>query len=197
MGKAKQLKGFENPADDGAPQLVEGVTGGNYVDKVREFIGANNGRGFMVSTEARSLIHGDKLVQTLHEFGAWRAYFGRLGLRIKIAHMDHRGYYMVPTQWPHEFAVGETSGIDYSAGNAFATEHQNRKAKEKNYGTAAMRQATIAAAKSRFPMRGKYPVTPESHKVKPPGIDVDQLMSDWKTDKEAQDKRDEERKARR
>jgi hypothetical protein len=144
------------------------------------FIKLNGGTGFMISIEPAIVPSGEHLVQTLHEWGAWRDYFRRLGLRMKGNAMDRRGYYMVPTQWPHGFSADETPEIDYAAGNAFAAEYQAKRAKERDYGTRAMRLATIAAAKSKFPMRDKFPVTPESHlkQKRAPGIDVDQLMKD-------------------
>ncbi|MGH7179196.1 MAG: hypothetical protein ACREJC_17595, partial [Tepidisphaeraceae bacterium] len=108
---------------------VTGVTGLNYIALARAFIGLNGGTGFMVSTENQTTKTGDRLVETLHEWGAWRAYFLGHGLRMQVKVMDRIGYYMVPTQWPHEFDAGATSNADYDAGNEFNRLTQNDRAR--------------------------------------------------------------------
>lgn len=167
MSKAK-LKGFEAPGTLLVePSIVEGVTSRNYEEKARAFMEQNvreDGKwGFIIATETQTLRHGDVVVQTLHEWGAWRSYFLRLGMKLKVANMDKRGYYMVPTQWPHLFAVGESAEVDFAHANYFNIEYQNRLSKERNYGTLAQRQAAVAAAKARFPGQARPQKTPEEH----------------------------------
>jgi hypothetical protein len=174
--------------------LAKDVNATNYEDKAKAFmklnVGENGKLGFMISTENRMLMHGDRLIETLHEWGAWRAYFVRLGLRLTLISMDRRGYWMVPAQWPHQFAASETAEVDYAAGNVFNEEWQDRRAKER------MRAPRLASGKS-FPYQQRPKKTPDSFLDKPkrqPGIDVDQLLADYEKDKADQDKRDEEKR---
>ena len=104
----------------------------------------------MISTENRKLFHGDRVNQTLDEWGAWRAYFARLGASVKVANMDRRGFAMVPAQWPHLFELLGRADVDFDAGRAFRREYQARKDRERDFGSLAYRQAVVAAAKAKM-----------------------------------------------
>lgn len=57
----------------------------------------------MIAHTACLTFTGQQLKATPMEWGAWREWFKRKGLARCRHHMDKRGYYMTPAQWPHDF----------------------------------------------------------------------------------------------
>jgi hypothetical protein len=129
----KKLHEVEGRPAGAEPQLARDVTATNFTAKAREFMRAHadpDGKwGFMVARDDITLKNGHHLPATSHEWGAWRAYFRRLGKYLTVKYMDSVGFDMVPAQWPHEFDASSTAEIDFAAGNAFATERHRATAR--------------------------------------------------------------------
>lgn len=161
--------GASPPKASETPALVKGVTAKNYDTLAVFFSKARGGTWYMISTENRILRHGDQLAETLHEWGAWRGYFTRLGAYMKVKLMDKLGYYQVPAAWPHEFQDGLDKEIYILAGNRFNIEWNERKHLERhNLGKAAERRAAaVASAKAKFPFGPNRYKSPRGHLGQP------------------------------
>lgn len=146
----RKNKGSSSPNTAAAP--IEGVNRHNYHTLAIAFMAENGNKGFMISTQNRKLKNGEELLETVQEWGAWRAFFNRLKARKKLMVMDGLGYYMVPARWPHLFAVGETEQEDYSAGNFFVANrvHYRRVDGAENDKSADERVAAVRRARARF-----------------------------------------------
>lgn len=91
---------------------VTGVNRNTYATLAKEFILARGDTGFLIATKF-TRTKGSVTEKTTDEWGAWLAYFFRMG--IKTALMEAKGYYTVPSQWPHEFDENAPPEDDYEA----------------------------------------------------------------------------------
>jgi hypothetical protein len=97
-----------------------------YARLAQEFIKAR-GKGFLIASRFIRA-KGEAIEKTTDEWGAWLAYFFRLG--VKTALMEAKGYYTVPAQWPHEFDKNQTPEEDYEAARHYRERLHRRIAAE-------------------------------------------------------------------
>jgi hypothetical protein len=100
------------------------ITGQNYSEKVKAFMVANGGTGFLlrrrseITELARYWLKDepDWKYSTPRQWGAWLAYLKRLHKAISF---HSRDYVTVPSEWPHEFDSGTTVQGDHAAADAY------------------------------------------------------------------------------
>jgi hypothetical protein len=128
---------------------------------------------------------------TLWEWGAWRSW--RISKGLSVRFMDQQGYYMVPTQWPHQFDADAHKHTDDMAGRNFFDAlilAQRADADDKD----SERRAALVSKYLKTRPIPRDPLKPKAPRK--PTIDTDQLMADYEKDKAEQDRRDEERRKR-
>lgn len=99
-------------------QLVNGVTVDNFAAVGKAFIGAFGGS--VIALKQGQYLGCDH-ASLPRQWGAWRAYFKRKGIRTGL--MDARAAegkpYTVPADWPHMFDAEASVADDYEAGDRF------------------------------------------------------------------------------
>ncbi len=91
---------------------VTGVDRNTYGTLAKVFMESRGGTGFLIST--RDTSHkGEHFAKTTDEWGAWVAYFFKIGLQTR--QIEDRGYATVPAQWPHDFDENAPPEADYEA----------------------------------------------------------------------------------
>lgn len=120
--------------DKTTSSFMKDVTKETYEPKAYAFIMGNGGTGFMIAKRPGVNLNG-KYEATLKQFGAWRAYFIKIGK--STAFMDRRPYYMVPAEFPHMFDAQAMVLEDAANGQNFESEFlrserlRNQKKEEK------------------------------------------------------------------
>lgn len=98
------------------------VTRETYGRKGSEFI-AQAGKGFAIS-QFKTTKAGVDIPATPKQWGAWRAYFIRIGY--PCAWMDRQRVVTVPAEWPHLFDANATVEQDKETAEDFYREHVAR-----------------------------------------------------------------------
>lgn len=125
MARAKaRVKQILNPAGS----QVDGVTAASYAALAKGFMEGKGGVGFIIAPKQTALRGGGFAAKTIDEWGAWLAYFMRLGVKTKF--MEDLGYYTVPAQWPHQFDINQNPDTDYAEAAAYRKHLHARIAQE-------------------------------------------------------------------
>ena len=148
VAKAKaRVKQTLNPA--GAP--VDGVTAASYPALAKGYEEGRGSVGFMIAPKTTTTRHGGIAAKTTDEWGAWLAYFIKIGKSTKF--MESQGYYTVPAQWPHQFDVNQSPDTDYAEAAAYRKHMHERIAKESLHAPIPGRlKSTWAAMKAGAPI---------------------------------------------
>lgn len=107
-------------AFDGEIQF--GVTSETYHAKAKAFILANGNQGVVVAREPSA--KAEKA--TPRQWGAWLAYFRKIGKKGYPELMGRLGYFIVPAEWPHLFDGNATVQGDNSVADAFEAKGRER-----------------------------------------------------------------------
>jgi hypothetical protein len=176
--KAKKPSGL--PSSRNTPRhLVHNVTAENYQEIGSAFIGMYGGA---VIALADGVSQGIEWKSNPRQWGAWRAYLAARKIPLKF--MDARGKegkcFTVPAGWPHEFDGDATVQGDQEAANWFM---RNYRPERLDLASAAKREATIAAYKTKMPKPHHYQrYQPEAEEQKPQFIDKDRLLDGYEKD---------------
>lgn len=108
-----RVKQIENPPGT----AVEGVTATSYGALAKGYMEGRGGSGFLISPKQQALPGGGFTAKTIDEWGAWMAYFMKIGRQTKF--MEDKGYATVPAQWPHQFDVNQNPDTDYGEAEAY------------------------------------------------------------------------------
>lgn len=144
-GKKKQSTGEQGTFSTRKPLMAGSVTSVTYDKQSKDWMFGEFGTGSAIMIAQRDCIVPDKsgsihLKADLKKWGAWVAYFSRLGLaRPYMARADH---YSVPEAWPHLFDAAISQREDEAAGERYVAKVLADRAGERTYNVdAAVRQA--------------------------------------------------------
>lgn len=160
-----RVKQIENPP--GAP--VDGVTAASYGALASGYQVGRGGTGFMIAPKQTSLRGGGIAAKTIDEWGAWLAYFVKIGKPIKF--MEGQGYYTVPAQWPHQFDVNQNPDTDYAEAAAYRKYLHEKIAKESLHAPIPGKLKSTWAT-----MRAKHPIWEEPKVTRVSLIDEAKLI---------------------
>ena len=111
--------------------LMRNVTKENYQKLAELFVSSNDDAAYMVCP-VPFMVDEVLNASTGPEFGAWRAYREKLGLKLGL--MDEFAQkakpWTVPAKWPHEFDAGRSSADDEMAGRYFVAHFKRLKPSE-------------------------------------------------------------------
>lgn len=141
------------------------MTGQSYATIGKAFIGVR-GKGFVIAKRdipAKLDGDGEKIKATPRQWGAWMAYFRRIGYRNH--YLLRADYWTVPAEWPHQFDMTATVAEDYAEADDYERNQAAQRFRERQFNTSsAVRQA---AARKYFQ---HHRPTPEADlKPKAPG----------------------------
>jgi len=158
MARAKaRVKQIENPP--GAP--VDGVTSSSYGALAKGYIEGRGGTGFLIAPKQQALQGGGFTAKTIDEWGAWMAYFMKIGRQTKF--MEDKGYATVPAQWPHQFDVNQNPDTDYAEAEAYRKRLHQRIAAESRQVPAGPRlKSTWDTLKAKAPIWEEPTITRQS-----------------------------------
>ena len=149
-----RVKQIENPP--GAP--VDGVTATSYPSLAKGYEEGRGCVGFIIAPKQTAMRHGGLAAKTTDEWGAWLAYFMKIGKATKF--MESQGYYTVPAQWPHQFDVNQNPDTDYAEAAAYRKHLHERIAKESLHAPIPGKlKSTWAAMKAKAPIWEQPTVT--------------------------------------
>lgn len=142
------------------------ISGENYLAKAIEHMKDNGGTGFVICR--RDGAHKDYPKGTPRQWGAWRAYYRRLGK--KLAFFDSRAYHNVPAEWPADFDAAATVQGDMHAADLWEDAEVKRRAAERFTWKmdAAARKAAVARAMKNFGRRPHVEPWDAEQQIKPP-----------------------------
>lgn len=119
-----RVKQILNPAGT----AVDGVTSSSYGALAKGYIEGRGGTGFLIAPMRKPTRGGGIAEKTTDEWGAWLAYFFKIGHPTKT--LEAQGYYTVPAQWPHQFDVNQNPDTDYGEAAAYRKRLHEKIARE-------------------------------------------------------------------
>ena len=155
-GKAR-AKQILNPA--GTP--VDGVTSSSYGALSKGYIEGRGGSGFLIAPKQQALSGGGFTAKTIDEWGAWMAYFMKIGRQTKF--MEDKGYATVPAQWPHQFDLNQNPDTDYGEAEAYRKRLQKTISEQNRHAPIPGKlKSTWAAMKAKAPIWEEPTMTRQS-----------------------------------
>lgn len=169
FAKAKsRVKQLDNPP--GAP--VDGVTAASYPDLAKGYEAGRGGTGFVIAPKQQPLRGGGIAAKTTDEWGAWLAYFVKIGKPTKF--MESQGYYTVPAQWPHQFDVNQNPDTDYAEAAAYRKHLHEKIARESLHAPIPGKLKSTWAQ-----LRAKHPIWEEPKATRVSLIDEARLLDSY------------------
>jgi hypothetical protein len=120
------------------------VTASTYVAQAKAYITAA-GEPFTIARTDK-VAHG--VGATPEQWGAWRAFFVRIGMPARFLRLfDSHDTWATPSEWPHHFSDAATLEGDFSEGRLFVSSERMRHAEEKRCELSPAAQDWLAGGK--------------------------------------------------
>lgn len=140
---------------------VEGVTATSYGALAKGYMEGRGGSGFLISPKQQAMPGGGFTAKTIDEWGAWMAYFTKIGRQTKF--MEDKGYATVPAQWPHQFDLNQNPDTDYGEAEAYRKRlHKTIAEQNRHAPIPGKLKSTWAVMKAKAPIWEEPKVTRQS-----------------------------------